>query len=63
MKREKTVRPYCDRVSEREFDKAYANEFGRHSSENSSFGAMWALEWIPNHMRDMQSAACKLFTK
>lgn len=54
----------CDYgICEREFDKAYANEFGRYSSENSSFGAMWALEWIPNHMRDMQSVACKFFTK
>ena len=44
----------CDYgICEVEFDRAYA--------ENSSFGAMWALEWIPNHMRDMQEAACETF--
>lgn len=36
-------------------------EFGTGDAENSSFGAMWALEWIPNHMRDMQEAACETF--
>lgn len=44
-----------------EFDRAYAEEFGTGDAENSSFGAMWALEWIPNHMRDMQEAACETF--
>lgn len=39
----------------------YAEEFGTGDAENSSFGAMWALEWIPNHMRDMQEAACETF--
>lgn len=47
--------------SEVEFDRAYAEEFGTGDAENSSFGAMWALEWIPNHMRDMQEAACETF--
>ena len=37
-------------------DKAYADEFGTGDSENSSVGAMWALEWMPNHVRDMQEA-------
>lgn len=50
-------------ICEREFDKAYADEFGAGDSENSSFGAMWALEWIPNHMRDMQGVACEDFAK
>lgn len=45
----------CDYgICEVEFDRAYAEEFGTGDAENSSFGAMWALEWIPNHMRDMQ---------
>lgn len=26
-----------------------------------AFVAAWALEWIPNHMRDMQEAACDMF--
>lgn len=52
----------CDYgICEVEFDRAYAEEFGTGCSENSSFGAMWALEWIPNHMRDMQEAACETF--
>lgn len=52
----------CDYgICEVEFDRAYANEFGTGDAENSSFGAMWALEWIPNHMRDMQEAACETF--
>ncbi|MFR3876820.1 MAG: hypothetical protein ACLTYW_00210 [Collinsella sp.] len=52
----------CDYgICEVEFDRAYAEEFGTGDSENSSFGAMWALEWIPNHMRDMQEAACETF--
>lgn len=52
----------CDYgICEREFDRAYAEEFGTGDAENSSFGAMWALEWIPNHMRDMQEAACETF--
>lgn len=52
----------CDYgICEREFDKAYADEFGTGDSENSSVGAMWALEWMPNHMRDMQEAACETF--
>lgn len=52
----------CDYgICEVEFDRAYAEEFGTGDAENSSFGAMWALEWIPNHMRDMQEAACETF--
>lgn len=52
----------CDYgICEVEFDRAYAEEFGTGDSENSSFGAMWALEWISNHMRDMQEAACETF--
>lgn len=52
----------CDYgICEVEFDRAYAEEFGTGCDENSSFGAMWALEWIPNHMRDMQEAACETF--
>lgn len=52
----------CDYgICELEFDKAYADEFETGDSENSSVGAMWALEWMPNHMRDMQEAACETF--
>lgn len=52
----------CDYgICEVEFDRAYAEEFGTGDAENSSFGAMWAREWIPNHMRDMQEAACETF--
>lgn len=54
----------CDYgICEVEFDRAYAEEFGTGDAENSSFGAMWALEWIPNHMRDMQSVACENISK
>lgn len=52
----------CDYgICEVEFDRAYADEYGTGDAENSSFGAMWALGWIPNHMRDMQEAACETF--
>ena len=60
----RTVECCCDYgICEREFDKAYAGEFGTGDTENSRFGAMWVLEWIPNHMHDMQEVACEHFAK
>ena len=54
----------CDYgICEVEFDRAYAEEFGTGDAENSSFGAMWAVAWRPNHTRDMQSVACENFAK
>lgn len=42
-----------------EFDRAFADDV--EADEEPAFVAAWALEWIPNHMRDMQEAACDMF--
>jgi len=42
-----------------EFDRAFAED--GEADEEPAFVAAWALGWIPNHMRDMQEAACDMF--
>ncbi len=42
-----------------EFDRAFADD--GEADEEPAFVAAWALGWIPNHMRDMQEAACDMF--
>lgn len=50
----------CDYgICELEFDRAFADD--GEADEEPAFVAAWALGWIPNHMRDMQEAACDMF--
>lgn len=54
----------CDYgVCEREFSIALFEEFGFYPIEHAGAGATWALDWIANHMRDMQGVACEYFRK
>ncbi|MGN8853930.1 hypothetical protein [Collinsella sp. HCP28S3_H5] len=55
----------CDYgICDREYCRARDAEFGSSDSQtNSSIYdvAEWALLWMPEHMRDMQSVACEYF--
>lgn len=55
----------CDYgICRREYQEAFDNELGVCEDEiklTQSDGADWALEWIPDHMRDMHDAACEHF--
>ena len=49
-----------------EYQEALDNEFCECEGQiklTQSDGADWALWWIPDHMRDMQSVACENFAK
>lgn len=50
-------------VCDYELNMAFFEEFGFYQKQNAAAGATWALEWIPNHMRDMQGVACDHFHK
>lgn len=55
----------CDYgICDFEYKEAFNNEFGNFKAEADSVlpdVAEWALDWIANHMRDMQEAACETF--
>lgn len=54
----------CDYgVCDYELNVAFFEEFGFYPKENAAAGATWALDWIANHMRDMQGVACDHFHK
>ena len=57
----------CDYgICRREYQEALSSEFSGDKDliELSPLdGADWALWWIPDHMRDMQSVACENFAK
>lgn len=57
----------CDYgICRREYQESLDNEFSGDTDliECSPLdGADWALWWIPDHMRDMQSIACENFAK
>lgn len=50
-------------VCDYELNMAFFEEFGFYPKENTAAGATWALDWIANHMRDMQGVACDHFHK
>lgn len=54
----------CDYgVCDYELNMAFFEEFGFYPKENAAAGATWALDWITNHMRDMQGVVCDHFHK
>lgn len=57
----------CDYgICDLEYKEAFNNEFGNFKAEVDSIlpdVAEWALDWISNHMRDMQGVACEDFAK
>lgn len=57
----------CDYgICDLEYQEAFDNEFGNFKAEADSIlpdVAEWALDWISNHMRDMQGVACEDFAK
>ena len=57
----------CDYgICDFEYKEAFNNEFGNFKAEADSVlpdVAEWALDWIANHMRDMQGIACENFAE
>lgn len=57
----------CDYgVCDLEYKEAFNAEFGNWEiavEATDSEIAEWALDWISNHMRDMQGVACEYFAK
>lgn len=53
-------------VCDLEYKEAFNDEFGNFNAESDSIlpdVAEWALDWIANHVRDMQGIACEYFAK